>query len=229
MTMLQRFFDILFSSIAIITLSPVLVPVIAILKFTGEGEIFYLQKRMGKNIKEFNLLKFATMLKDSANMKNGTVTVKDDPRVLPFGKFLRKSKINELPQLFNILLGHMSVIGPRPQTPNYFKNIDTETQKVLLKDRPGLSGIGSIVFRNEEEILFGQENHLDYHDKVLTPYKIQLELWYYSKKNIFYYFALIFITAYVVFSKQSNVHWKIFKDLPSPPDILKTHLGFNKK
>ena len=94
MTMLQRFFDILFSSIAIITLSPVLVPVIAILKFTGEGEIFYLQKRMGKNVKEFNLLKFATMLKDSANMKNGTVTVKDDTRVLPFGNFLRKIKIN---------------------------------------------------------------------------------------------------------------------------------------
>jgi len=225
---MQRFFDILLSLTAILVLSPVLVPVLLILRFTGEGEIFYLQGRMGKNNNKFNLLKFATMLKNSDQMKNGTVTVRDDPRVLPLGKFLRKSKINELPQLFNILLGHMSVIGPRPQTPNYFDNIDSETQEILLHHRPGLSGIGSIVFRNEEDILFGQVDHLDYHDRVLTPYKTKLELWYFKKRSIFYYFAFIFITAYVVISKESNLHWKIFKDIPQPPDQLKDLLGYIK-
>tara|TARA_B110000008_G_scaffold271396_1_gene302807 strand:+ start:1034 stop:1711 length:678 start_codon:yes stop_codon:yes gene_type:complete len=225
---MQRFFDILLSLMAILVLSPVLVPVLLILRFTGEREIFYLQARMGKNNNKFNLLKFATMLKNSDQMKNGTVTVRDDPRVLPFGKFLRKSKINELPQLFNILLGHMSVIGPRPQTPNYFDNIDSETQKILLHHRPGLSGIGSIVFRNEEDILFGQDDHLDYHDRVLTPYKTKLELWYFKKRSLLYYFAFIFITAYVVVSKESNLHWKIFKDIPQPPDQLKNHLGHIK-
>ena len=120
---MDRFFDILLSSLAISFFSIILLPVIIILRLTGEGEIFYLQKRIGKNNKEFYLLKFATMLKNSSKMQNGTVTIKNDPRVLPFGKFLRKSKINELPQLFNILKGDMSIIGPRPQTPNYFNNI----------------------------------------------------------------------------------------------------------
>ncbi len=97
--MLQRFFDILFSSVALLLLSPLLIVVMIILKFTGEGEIFYVQPRVGEGGKIFNLLKFATMLKDSPNMGTQTVTIKDDPRVLPFGKFLRKTKINELPQL----------------------------------------------------------------------------------------------------------------------------------
>lgn len=225
---MDRFFDILLSSLAISFFSIILLPVIIILRLTGEGEIFYLQKRIGKNNKEFYLLKFATMLKNSSKMQNGTVTIKNDPRVLPFGKFLRKSKINELPQLFNILKGDMSIIGPRPQTPNYFNNIKDETRNMLLKHRPGLSGIGSIVFRNEEELLFGQENHLEYHDTVLTPYKTKLELWYLKKRNIFYYFALIFITAYVVFSKDSNIHWKSFRDIPIPPENLKEKLGYKQ-
>ena len=225
---MQRFFDVLFSTIAILAFSIVLLPVIIILRFTGEGEIFYLQKRIGKNNKKFNLLKFATMLKDSSKMQNGTVTVKNDPRVLPFGKFLRKSKINELPQLFNILKGDMSVIGPRPQTPNYFENIDNKTKNLLLKHRPGLSEIGSIVFRNEEELLFGQENYLEYHDTVLTPYKTTLELWYLKKRSTLNYFTLILITAFIVFSKNSNVHWKIFKDIPRPPENLRDKLGYKK-
>ncbi len=105
---LIRFFDILFSGIALVVLSPLLIPIMIVLKVTGEGEIFYLQKRIGKDGKPFKIIKFATMLKNSPNIGTTTVTVKDDPRVLPFGKFLRKTKINELPQLINILKGDMS-------------------------------------------------------------------------------------------------------------------------
>ena len=101
---MERFFDIILSGLALLVLSPIFIIVIFILKLTGEGEIFFLQERIGKDGKLFKLYKFATMLKDSPNIGTGTITTKDDPRVLPVGKFLRKTKINELPQLLNIFL-----------------------------------------------------------------------------------------------------------------------------
>ncbi|MCK4440712.1 MAG: sugar transferase, partial [Sulfurovaceae bacterium] len=170
--MLQRFFDILFSSLALIVLSPLLIIVMIILKFTGEGEIFYVQPRVGEGGKMFNLLKFATMLKDSANMGTETVTVKNDPRVLPFGAFLRKTKINELPQLINILRGDMSVIGPRPQAKRCFLAFPKDIQKSIIKVKPGLSGIGSIIFRDEETMLDNPKiDRLLFYDTVIAPYK----------------------------------------------------------
>ena len=101
---MDRFFDVLFSGMALLLLSPFLVPIVIILKLTGEGEVFFLQERIGKGGEEFKLFKFATMLKNSPNIGTGTVTMRGDPRVLPVGKFLRKTKINELPQLLNIFL-----------------------------------------------------------------------------------------------------------------------------
>ena len=150
---MQRFFDIVFSGIALVLLSPLLLPLIFILRVTGEGEIFFPQSRVGRGGKNFKLYKFATMLKDSPNMGTGTVTVKNDPRVLPMGGFLRKTKINELPQLINIFNGDMSVIGPRPQTQRCFDAFPLSSQNEIIKVRPGLSGIGSIIFRNEEDMI----------------------------------------------------------------------------
>jgi len=108
---MDRFFDVLLSGIALMFLSPLLVPIVIILMLTGEGEVLFLQERIGKGGKKIKLFKFATMLKNSQNIGTGTVTMKDDPRVLPVGRFLRKTKINELPQLLNIFFGDMSVIG----------------------------------------------------------------------------------------------------------------------
>ena len=102
---MERFFDILFSLMALLLFSPMLLLISIMLKFTGEGEVFFLQERIGRDGRKFNLYKFVTMLKDSPNIGTGTVTVKDDPRVLPLGKFLRKTKVNELPQLLNIFVG----------------------------------------------------------------------------------------------------------------------------
>ena len=102
-----------------------------LLKFTGEGDIFFYQDRIGKNGKYFKLYKFATMLRNSPNIATGTITIKNDPRILPLGRILRKTKINELPQLFNILIGDMSFIGPRPLTPQNFKYYDTKTQNTI--------------------------------------------------------------------------------------------------
>ncbi len=115
-----RLFDVIFSGIALVFLSPLLIPIALLLKLSGEGEIFFLQERVGKNREMFKLYKFATMLKDSPNIGTGTVTMKNDPRILPIGAFLRKTKINELPQLLNVFLGHMSLIGPRPQAQRCF-------------------------------------------------------------------------------------------------------------
>ena len=143
---MQRFFDIIFSGIALTLLSPFFLPLMFILRITGEGEVFFSQNRVGLGGKNFKLYKFATMLKDSPQMGTGTVTVKNDPRILPLGGFLRKTKINELPQLINIFNGNMSIIGPRPQTRRCFDAYPLSSQNEIIKVRPGLSGIGSIVF-----------------------------------------------------------------------------------
>lgn len=221
-----RFFDLVFSAIALIFLSPLLLPIMLTLRFSGEGEIFFLQERVGKNLKNFKLFKFATMLKDSPNIGTGTVTMKNDPRVLPLGRFLRKSKINELPQLINIFIGDMSVVGPRPQTQRCFDVFPESLQKKIVEIKPGLSGIGPIIFRSEEDILEANEGILDFYDNVIAPYKGEIEAWYVDKKGVFIYFILIFLTIYVVLFPSSGFVWKLFKDLPIPPENLKSDLNY---
>jgi lipopolysaccharide/colanic/teichoic acid biosynthesis glycosyltransferase len=217
---MQRFFDIFFSGIALLLLSPLLLPLIFILRITGEGEIFFLQSRVGQGGKHFKLYKFATMLKDSPNIGTGTVTVKNDPRVLPIGGFLRKTKINELPQLINIFKGDMSVIGPRPQTQRCFDAFPLTSQNKIIKVRPGLSGIGSIIFRNEEDMMHANSNPDKFYDEIIMPYKGSLENWYVSHQNIISYFSLIGLTIWVVLGFSSDLIWKLFKDLPSSPEEL---------
>ena len=163
---MQRFFDVLFSSIAMLVLSPLFLPLIFLLKITGEGEVFFVQNRVGRGGKSFELYKFATMLKNSPNMGTGTVTVHKDPRILPIGGFLRKSKINELPQLINIFKGDMSIIGPRPQTQRCFDAFPPVSQQEIIKVRPGLSGIGSIIFRSEEEMMHASNDPNKFYDDV---------------------------------------------------------------
>ena len=225
--MIQRFLDILFSGMALVAFSPLLIPVVVILKLTGEGEIIFSQKRVGKNGKLFNLLKFATMLKDSPSIGAGTVTLKDDPRVLPFGKFLRRTKVNELPQLINILRGDMSVVGPRPQTPRCFKVFPAESQNIITQVRPGLSGLGSVVFRDEENILSENHESLNFYDSVIAPYKGKVESFYVNSQNIVTYFKVIFVTVWVVLLPKSKIVWRLFRKLPSPPDSLIKILNFN--
>ena len=223
---LIRFFDVVLSGMALVILSPLLIPIMLFLKFSGEGEIFFLQERVGKNREMFKLFKFATMLKDSPSMGTGTVTMKNDPRVLPAGKFLRKTKINELPQLLNVFLGHMSLIGPRPQAPRCFDAFPVKSQDIIVKVKPGLSGIGPVVFRGEEDILEEHSGALDFYDNVIGPYKGEVEAWYVGKNGLIMYFSLILLTIWVILYPKSDLVWRLFKDLPSPPDILKKDLNF---
>tara|TARA_Y100001935_G_scaffold254434_1_gene263484 strand:- start:1220 stop:1897 length:678 start_codon:yes stop_codon:yes gene_type:complete len=223
---MERFFDILFSGTALLILSPLLIPIVIILKLTGEGEVFFLQERIGIGGHKFKLFKFATMLKNSANIGTGTVTIKGDPRVLPVGRFLRKTKINELPQLLNILLGDMSVIGPRPLTTQTFEAYSINTQNLIKQVRPGLSGIGSIIFRDEEEIMHGANASVDFYKNVIAPYKGELEEWFVSNKGLYIYFVAIFTTVWTVLIPSTRIAWKVFKDLPEPATELKQQLKY---
>ena len=132
---MERFFDVFLSGFAIIFFTPILVPIMVLLKLTGEGEIFFKQSRVGKDKVPFQLLKFVTMLKNSENMGHGLLTVRDDYRVLPFGKFLRKTKINELAQLISIIKGDMSIVGPRPLIYNPYSEGIGEKIYTLIRNR----------------------------------------------------------------------------------------------
>lgn len=218
-----RFFDIVFSFIAIIILFPFMIPIMIGLKLTGEHDIFYGQERIGKGGKSFKVWKFATMLRNSINMPGGGFTMKDDPRILPMGKFLRKTKINELPQLINIFTGDMSVIGYRPLVKKGYDLYSEDVKKELAKSRPGLSGIGSIVFRNEEQIVQKYETFeekQEYYKNAIIPYKGALEVWYANHKSVFMYFRLIFMTIGAVL-KPNSQSWKNLKGIPEIPDNLK--------
>ena len=219
--MLQRLLDIIVSATALLLLAPLLVPITLALRLIGEGEIFFVQKRVGRGGQYFGLYKFATMLKDSPNLGTGTITVKDDPRVLPLGRFLRKTKINELPQLLNILLGDMSIIGPRPQTQRCFAGFPESSQTEIIKVRPGLSGIGSIIFRGEEEMMHASKDPDHFYDHVIMPYKGKLEEWYVASQGGWTYIKSIFVTAWVVIFPESQLPWCAFQNLPEPPIELR--------
>ena len=168
----KRLLDLFVSIVAIILLSPLLIPIVIGLRLTGEGFIFYKQERIGLNNKRFFILKFATMLKDSPNIGTGVITLRNDPRITPMGGFLRKTKINELPQIFNILLGDISLVGPRPLVQRTFDAYPSEVQKKIYKRKPGLTGIGSVIFRDEESLISNNtgEPHV-YNEQVIAPYK----------------------------------------------------------
>lgn len=217
---MRRLLDIVFCGLALLILAPLFLVTMLVLRMTGEGEVFYKQARVGRNNEKFGLYKFATMLKDSENMGTGTITVKNDPRVLPVGKFLRKTKINELPQLLNILLGDMSMVGPRPQEPRCFNAFPRRSQEHITRVRPGLSGIGSIVFRDEEEIMHAAQDPDAFYDDVVMPYKGRLEEWYVANQSLRTYLMVIVATVWVVLKPDSPIIWKLFPDLPRPPPEL---------
>lgn len=214
----KRFFDIVASLIALLILSPLLIPITIGLLLTGEGYIWYFQERIGFKNVPFDIWKFATMLKDSPNMAGGIITAKKDPRITPMGGFLRKSKINELPQLINILKGDMSVVGPRPVMKKSFNQYPADVQEVIYNVKPGLSGIGSIIFRDEEELITevkdkGEDTWKFYTEKIY-PFKGEVEKWYQENQSFYVDTMIILITVWVVLFPNSDILYKVFKDIP---------------
>lgn len=212
----KRLLDIIVSLITIIILVPIFIPIIIILKFSAEGEVFYTQDRYGINNSKFKILKFATMLKNSMNMGSGSITLRNDSRVTKIGKFLRMTKINELPQLINILKGDISLVGPRPLVENDFNAYSKQIQDNIYNIKPGLTGIGSIIFRDEEFMISSanEKNPHEFYRTTIAPYKGEIEMWYQKNCSLLLDFQLIFMTAWVILFPKSKLYEKWFKDLP---------------
>ena len=212
----KRLLDIVVSFITLIILLPVFIPIIIILRFSAEGEVFYFQERYGIHNSRFQIWKFATMLKNSMNMGSGSITLQNDFRVTKIGKFLRITKINELPQLFNILKGDISLVGPRPLVEQDFQAYPETIRDRIYNVKPGLTGIGSIIFRDEESIISAvkDEDPHEFYKRIIAPYKGELEMWYQEHNSFFLDLQLIFMTAWVILVPTSKLYEKWFKDLP---------------
>ncbi len=218
---LKRLGDII---VALIVLFVVFVPFILIvlaLKFSAEGEVFYRQSRIGRFGKPFGILKFATMLKDSPNMTTGHITVRRDPRVTPIGHYLRITKLNEFPQILNILGGTMSWVGPRPLVPRALAAYTDTGRESILTATPGITGIGSLAFRDEEGILerIGGDPSVVY-QTIIAPHKEALELWYINHRSLVVDFKLVVLTALAVVVPASAKPEDWFEGLPPKPVAL---------
>jgi len=213
---LKRLFDFIVSFFALIILVPILLPVVIVLRLSAEGYIFYFQDRIGFKRINFKIIKFATMLKDSPNLASGSITLSDDWRVTKPGKFLRKTKINELPQLINILKGDISLVGPRPLVSKTFLAYSRDIQSKIYDVKPGLTGIGSIIFRDEESIISAVKNEdpHEFYKRVIAPYKGDLEMWYQKNQSFTLDLQLIFMTAWVILFPTSKLYERWFKELP---------------
>jgi len=212
----KRLLDIMVSFTSLVVLLPVFIPIVFILRISAEGEVFYFQERYGIRNSRFQIWKFATMLKDSMNIGTGSITLQNDTRVTKIGSFLRKTKINELPQIINILKGDISLVGPRPLVEKTFSAYNEEVQSKIYNVKPGLTGIGSIVFRDEESIISAvtDENPHHFYKRVIAPYKGELEMWYQEHNSFFLDLQLIFMTAWVILFPKSELYLKWFKNLP---------------
>jgi len=218
---MKRTLDILFSATALLALSPLLLLVATLLRCTGEGCVFYRQERVGRGGRTFLLYKFVTMRKDCGHTPRDLLTAENDPRILPLGRILRGTKINELPQLFNVLLGDMSLIGPRPQVRPHFDMYPEHVKREVVKVRPGLSGIGSIMFHDESSLVSrcGKDYNQCYAEDI-APYKGKLELWYVQHQSALLDLFLIFLTVLVILSREKRYCLQLLKGLPQPDSVV---------
>lgn len=215
-SIVKRLMDILLSGSALLVLAPLLLPICLILLLTGEHYVFYFQERIGRYNKKFRIWKFATMLRESPNLNGGLHTTRRDPRVLPVGRILRITKINELPQLVNILKGDMSIVGPRPLVDKTFNPYPENVKAAIYNVRPGLTGIGSIVFRDEERLLSETDMPMDeFYGRYIAPAKGELEIWYQRRMSLWTDCVLIFLTAWVIVFPKRPLLCRFFKDLPA--------------
>jgi len=188
-------FDYVMAICGVIFLAPLLVIVAILIKLTSKGNVFYTQGRIGRYGKTFTIIKFRSMTVDHGD--SNTVTVGGDMRITKFGAFMRKYKLDELPELLNILKGDMSFVGPRPDLPGYADNLKGEDRKILNL-RPGITGVASLKYANEEKILSAQKDPIKFHDEVIYPDKVKLNLDYYYNNNLWVDIKIIFATIFRV-------------------------------
>ncbi len=204
----KRLLDVLLSGFAMCILPPMYFIVSVLLRLAGEGNVLFRQRRIGKGGAEFTLLKFTTMASGSATA--GDITYGDDPRVLPVGRWLGALKIDELPQLWNTFVGEMSLVGPRPLTPRAFHCYSPRVQEIVKSMRPGVTGVGSLVFRNEDRILAqAPGDPKEYYDRIIIPLKGQLETWYFAHRSLYVDLLILACTLVAVPWPRSRLHLKL--------------------
>ena len=197
--MLKRAFDLVVVTFGIIVLAPLFVLLALWVKLGSRGPVFFRQVRVGLNGKEFRIFKFRTMVID-AEKQGSQVTSGNDSRITGAGRVLRKLKLDELPQLFNVLFGEMSLVGPRPEVPKYV-GFYTEEQRRVLEVRPGITGVSQLEFRHEEELLAGQEDVEGFYIASVMPAKLLLDLCYVQNRTFSKDFALLLRTFIAIFRK----------------------------
>jgi len=196
--MIKRFFDLISSVVGLIILFPLLMMISILIKLNSKGPILFLQERVGLDAKLFKVLKFRTMFLNS--QKNGLLTIGNDPRITSVGFFLRRYKLDELPQLVNVLKGEMSIVGPRPEVPEFIKLYKHDIREKILSIKPGLTDLASIKLINESQILSSYKDpYLAYKDKLLRK-KQKYYLFYKNNKNICLDIKIIFLTIKRIFS-----------------------------
>lgn len=193
--MLKRTFDIVLSIFAIFLLFPFFLVVSFLIVIDSGFPIFFLQKRIGRDAKEFNIIKFRTMKKNNENI---TITVSGDSRITRIGKYLRKTKIDELPEILNVLFGQMSFVGPRPDVKGYADKLKGANRKILAL-RPGITGPASLKYYNEEYILSQKSNPKKYNDEVIFPDKVKINMDYFHNRSFFLDLKIIFATIFRIF------------------------------
>ena len=185
--------DLLIAICLLLILVPLFIIISIIIKISSRGPIFFIQERVGKDAKLFKMIKFRTMY---LNQKNtSSITIKGDLRVTKIGVFLRKYKLDELPELINVVVGHMSMVGPRPDVSGYADKLVGEDSKIV-RLRPGITGPASLKYANEEEILSSKDNPKLYNDNILYPDKVKINLDYYYNNNIWLDIKIIFLTIF---------------------------------
>jgi lipopolysaccharide/colanic/teichoic acid biosynthesis glycosyltransferase len=172
------------------------------------------------NGKPFKVWKFATMLKNSDLIQGGDITLRKDPRITKVGKFLRMAKLNESPQLFNVLKGDMSIVGPRPLMEIHFNHYSKSIRKKIYSVNPGITSIASVILRDEEYFLSNTNDPHKFMVDTLYPFKGKLELFYQKHASLFSDFMIILLTAWVIIFPNTDLSYKIFKDLPKRSEIL---------
>ena len=194
--MTKRLFDIIFSLLGILFLFPVFIFVSILIKIDSSGPVFFLQERVGLNGKLFKIIKFRSMKEDhNSSLK---VTLKNDKRITRVGKKIRKYKIDEIPELINVLVGDMSFVGPRPDVPGY-ADLLKGNDRNILKLRPGITSLASVKYSNEEQLLMVQKDPIAYNNDVIFPDKVKMNLNYYENNNIWIDIKIIFATLFTLF------------------------------
>lgn len=190
---MKRIFDFILSLLGLVFISPILLILIILVKFDSPGPALYLGKRSGRGGREFKMYKFRSMV-INADKIGGPSTSADDPRMTKIGKFLRHYKLDELPQLINVLKGEMSLVGPRPEVPSEVETYDEETRKIILSVRPGMTDLASLADIHEEEVLRGAKDPHEAYRRLIKPQKLKLAREYVGKKSFWFDIKIIFQT-----------------------------------